>query len=122
MNNVIDTSLYLRIANAILLRRYDEHNMTELINAILFLLKADETHKEFLVRFVKTRVNNRIKESIANMNDIYEILLRFLRIMNIHNLRNTRVTQNNRVNRNNNQQRNNRNRNNNRNHSNLNTN
>lgn len=103
MDNILNLTQYMRVINAILLNRYDEHNLQELIIAILFLLKCDESHREILMRFVKTKVNRSIRQSIANTDNIYDILIKLIHIMN-NSQRNNRAS-------NNNQRRNTRNRN-----------
>lgn len=92
MDEIMNASVYRRVVNAVLLNRYDQHNLMELINGILFLLKMDESHKETLARFVKEKVNRVIRHQIENIHDIYDILLRLIRIMNI----NTQINRNNR--------------------------
>lgn len=88
MDQIMNISVYRRVVNAVLLNRYDQHNLMELISGILYLLKMDESHKITLARFVKEKVNRTIRQQIENINDIYDILLKLIRIMNINNSRN----------------------------------
>lgn len=108
MNPILSISQYMGVANAILLNRYDENNLLELINGILFLLKIDESKIEILIRYIRSKVNRNIRRSIENINNIYDILQKLIHLM-INNTRNIRVTlNNNRINNNrNNRRRNN---------------
>lgn len=76
---------HLRIANSILLDRYDEDNIFELIAAILLLLKNDDIHKDVLVRMIRDKVNRRIREKIRNDQNIFDIIYKLIIIMNNNN-------------------------------------
>lgn len=100
MNSILSIPQYMGVANAILLNRYDENNLLELINGILFLLKIDESKIEILIRYIRSKVNRNIRQSIENINNIYDILQKLIHLM-INNTRNIRVTlNNNRINNN----------------------
>lgn len=96
MESIISGSVYIRVLNAVMLGRYDENNISELMRAIYFILRSEESHRDILVRFVKTKVNHRILQQIENLNNIYDILLKLLEILNTYN-RNLRMGNSNNV-------------------------
>lgn len=85
MESIISGSVYIRVLNAVMLGRYDENNISELITAIFFILRAEESHRDILVRFVKTKVNHRILPKIENLNNIYDILIKLIQILDTYN-------------------------------------
>lgn len=80
-NKLISSTKYIRMADIIMHEIYDENKVFELVTAIIFLLKSDDEHREILVQLVKTKVNARILRMIENMNNIYDILFRLIRVM-----------------------------------------
>lgn len=81
-NGTFNAQTYIRLANVIFLRSYDESNVMRLISAIFFLIKLDDNKRDLTINLIKTRVNGRIASKIGNLNNIYDILFELIHISN----------------------------------------
>lgn len=87
MNNIgkLTAEVYAQVANVILLRNYNENNITKLLSAIFILIKIDDDHRYMTIQFILNRVNRRIHQRINNLTNIFEILYELIHISNNSN-------------------------------------
>lgn len=80
--NTLTSDMFMRIAEVILSRAYDESNIMKLISAILILMKIDENKSHIIIEYVRSRVSENIKQRVININNIYDILYELIHLAN----------------------------------------
>lgn len=77
--------VYEKIANKVFLQKYGILNIRELVFTIYTLTKFDKSNEHITLRFTKSRVSNKIYEQIKNIDCIYDIITKLIKIDNAHN-------------------------------------